>query len=96
MKHIPPATRGVFSAMAATATARDGVSALLRLVAPPPGNLSIAAIACARSCAVCKTAPTGWPLDLTCLRNLDRDLLQDVLVVLKLDWHGWEQACCSH
>jgi hypothetical protein len=33
-----------------------------------------------------------WPFDLTDLRNLDRDLQQDVLAVLQLDWHGGREV----
>ena len=72
-----------FSAMAATAAPCEGVSALLRLVAAarqPTGQ----GHRLRRFLLGLYNGPE-WPFDLTDLRNLDRDLQQDVLAVLQLD-----------
>ena len=79
-----------FSATAATAAPRGGVSALLRLVAAarqPTGQ----GHRLRRFLLGLYNGPE-WPFDLTDLRNLDRDLQQDVLAVLQLDWHGGREV----
>ena len=79
-----------FSAMAATAAPREGVSALLRLVAAarqPTGQ----GHRLRRFLLGLYNGPE-WPFDLTGLRNLARDLQQDVLAVLQLDWHGGREV----
>ena len=79
-----------FSAMAATAAPREGVSALLRLIAgarQPTGQ----GHRLRRFLLGLYNGPE-WPFDLTDLRNLDRNLQQDVLAVLQLDWHGGREV----
>jgi hypothetical protein len=79
-----------FSAMAATAAPCEGVSALLRLVAgarQPTGQ----GHRLRRFLLGLYNGPE-WPFDLTDLRNMDRDLQQDVLAVLQLDWHGGREV----
>ena len=79
-----------FSARAATAAPREGVSALLRLIAgarQPTGQ----GHRLRRFLLGLYNGPE-WPFDLTDLRNLDRNLQQDVLAVLQLDWHGGREV----
>ena len=79
-----------FSAMAATAAPREGVSALLRLIAGA-GQPTGQGYRLRRFLLGLYNGPE-WLFDLTDLRNLDRDLQQDVLAVLQLDWHGGREV----
>jgi hypothetical protein len=67
-----------------------GVSALLRLVAVAKRDTGQARRV--RLFLLGLYNGPEWPFDLTDLRNLDRDLQQDVLAVLQLDWHGGREV----